>query len=137
MGGALAQSTWKAHPSVDDEFRSSALVVVGEVIRTKEVPDPSPVPEPGYNIGTYYTIRITEVLKGNPQKLIRLYSENSSGRFPMKVGVPYLLFAHKEVFEGITGERFAINSSGNSGTVKESAKALVRVRELKETKAQQ
>jgi hypothetical protein len=126
-GTALAQSKWKTRPSVDEEFTNSTVVVVGKVVSTKDVLEPG-----GFTKGTFYTIEITEVLKGHPSKTTELYSENSSGRFPMTVDISYLIFAYEGVFEGVEGRRLAIDAAGNSGTVKESEKALVRARELRE-----
>ena len=130
-GTALADSQWKARPSVDEEFKSSTVVIVGEVISTKDVLEPG-----GFIKGTFYTVRVAEILKGNPSKRVELYSENSSGRFPMKVGVSYLIFTYEGNFEGIEGRRLAIDNCGNSGTLKEAEKALSTARKLKEAKAQ-
>lgn len=125
-GTALADLQWKARPSVDEEFKSSAVVIVGKVISTKDVAEAG-----AFIKGTFYTIRVTEVLKGSPSKSVELYSENSSGRFHMKAGASHLIFAYEGVFEGIEGQRLAIDPSGNSGTVKRSKKALARAREAK------
>jgi hypothetical protein len=123
-GTALADLQWKARPSVEEEFKGSAVVIVGKVINAKDVPDAG-----AFIKGTFYTIRVTGVLKGSPSKSVELYSENSSGRFPMKVGASHLIFAHEAVFEGIEGQRLTIDASGNSGTVKRSKKALARAKQ--------
>ena len=122
----LAQSQWKAHPSVGEEFTNSAVVIVGKVVSTRDVPEAG-----GFIRGTFYTIQVAEVLKGSSAKTVELYSENSSGRFPMQVGVSYLLFAYEGVFEGVQGSHLAIDASGNSGTLKQSKRALAIVRKLR------
>ena len=84
----------------------------------------------GFVRGTFYSIRVSEVLKGSPSKTVELYSENDSGRFPMQIGVSYLLFAYDGIFEGVNESRLAIDSCGNSGTLKQSYSKLKMVREL-------
>lgn len=125
---AFAQSDWKAHPTVEDELKGSAVAVVGTVVKSRNVSD-----KDGFVMGTFYSVRVKEVLTGAPSSAVELYSENSSGRFPMKVGIRYLIFAHENSFEGFDGPRLAINNCGNSGTVANSKKALVKVRALKTT----
>jgi hypothetical protein len=124
-GSASAQSQWKAHPSVGEEFTNCAIVILGEVISARDVPEPG-----GFIRGTFYQIRVTEVFKGSPSKTVELYSENSSGRFPMQIGVSYLVFAREGVFEGIKGARLAIDSCGNSGTLEQSRQEVEAVRKL-------
>ncbi len=125
-GNTLAQSQWKAHPSVGEEFTNSAVVIVGEVISAKDVRESN-----GFIRGTFYSIRVTEALKSNPPKLVKLYSENSSGRFPMEVGTSYLVFANEAIFEGIERRHIAIDNCGNSGDLKQSKKALMIVQKLR------
>jgi hypothetical protein len=123
---AFADWQWKAHPGTEEEFKNSAVVILGKVVSSKDVPEPG-----AFTRGTLYTIKVAEVFKGTQSKTIKLFSENSSGRFPMKIDASYLIFAYKGVFEGIQGPRLAINNVGNSGTVKESEKALNAVRKLR------
>jgi hypothetical protein len=108
----------KASPSVRDEYRASDAVVVGTVIRATHVPLSR-----DYLEGTTYLVRVDETLKGKPPARIPLFSENSSARFPMRVGTKYLLFVDNL-------ERSAIDNCGNSGAVSKRAKALALVRRL-------
>ena len=48
--------------------------------------------------GVYYTIEIIEAYKGNPPDYVKVFSENSNGRFWMKVGQEYILFITEEEF---------------------------------------
>jgi hypothetical protein len=125
-GTALAQSHWKARPSVGEEFTNSAVVIVGRVISAKDVMESG-----GFIGGTLYSIQVAEVFKGSSPETIELYSENSSGRFPMAVGTSYLIFAYKAVFEGVESQNLAIDNCGNSGTLKQSKEALMIVRKLR------
>ena len=125
-GTALADREWKTHPSVEKEYESSSVVIVGKVNRAKDVRESG-----DFIKGTFYLIQVAEALKSRPPKIVELYSENGSGRFPMEVGVSYLIFASEDIFEGIERPRLAIDNCGNSGTLKETKKALSTARKLK------
>ena len=66
-----------------------------------------------YLDGTTYSVQVEEVLRGSPGKTVKLFSENSSGRFPMEVGAAYLVFVHEEL------DRLAADYCGNSGKLPE------------------
>jgi hypothetical protein len=121
----LAGAYCLTNPTVEEEFKSSDLVIAGTVIISTNILDSD-----GFIRGTFYTIRVSEVFKGSPGKTVELYSENTSGRFPMEVGTSYLIFAYESTFEGIEGPRLAIDYCGNSGTLKQSKKVLTIVRKL-------
>src|SRR6185437_2711504 len=114
-------------PSVEEEFKSSKGVLAGTMIHSRDILDAE-----GFVQGTFYSIRVSEVLKGSPGKTVELYSENSSGRFPMKPGTEYLIFAYQGTFEGVNGPRLVMDSCGNSGALKTSKKALATARKLKQ-----
>ena len=116
---------WRAHPSVEKEFRDSPIVLVGKVIKAGNYLSKDSVD------GTFYSVEVTETLKGSPAKTLELYCENSSGRFPMEVGDSYLVFAYRGPFEGISGWRWAIDSSGNSKQLDKAKSTLAQVRSLK------
>jgi hypothetical protein len=114
-------------PTVEQEFRSSALVFVGKVSSAREVI----VQSQSITGGTFYSVEVAEALKGNPPQKLQLYSENSSGRFPMEVAVRYVIFADRGVFEGIRGQQFAISNCSNSAPLPKGEKTLETVRRLK------
>jgi len=124
--GAIAFGGWKEHPSPQDEFHASEFVFVGEVLASKDVSGPD-----GFVCGTFYTLRPSETLKGRTEEKVELYSENSSGRFPMDVGKSYLVFVSAQTFEGIAGTPLAINAAGNSNLVESAGKALTIARKLR------
>jgi hypothetical protein len=128
---ASAGGAWKSQPAVEAEFKSSIWVVVGCVTHSETVSE-----DGDFIRGTFFTVRIAEVLKGAPPELIELYSENSSGRFPMEIGEPYLLFLSDQSFAGIHGLRLAVDSAGNSNRVGVATRALdvARVLRKKEPK---
>jgi hypothetical protein len=123
---ASAAAYCDSFPTVEQEFKNSALVFIAKVIGTRDVR----VRSEAITGGTFYSVAVEEVLKGTPPKTVELYSENSSGRFPMEVGVQYLVFANYGVFEGITGQHPAINNCGNSEPLSKAHKALAIVRKL-------
>lgn len=102
-----------------DEYRGSDVVVVGTVVRATPVPLSRDFQE-----GTAYTVRVNETLKGKAPAQLRLFSENSGARFPMRVGTKYLLFIDHL-------ERSVIDNCGNSGTVAARRQALATVRRLR------
>jgi len=107
--------------TVRDEYRGSDVVVVGTVVRATPVPLSRDFQE-----GTAYLVRVNETLKGKAPAQLRLFSENSGARFPMRVGTKYLLFIDHL-------ERSVIDNCGNSGTVAARRKALASVRRLRQS----
>ena len=112
-------------PSVEEELRTTSLVFVGTVRSARDVEAPD-----GDRRGTFYTIEVQELLKGTVTQKLTVYSENSSGRFPMRVGAQYLVFADEQRFEGIPRRQWWISNCGNSAPVPEANKALEAVRML-------
>ncbi|HTS54293.1 MAG TPA: hypothetical protein VMH26_13545, partial [Burkholderiales bacterium] len=68
------------------EFSDSGAVIVGSVTTQEQWSH-----DGEFWDGTLYTVQVSEVLKGAPTKTINIYSENSSGRFPMDIGTTYLI----------------------------------------------
>jgi hypothetical protein len=114
------------HPTVEQEFRTSALVCVGKVTGVREVA----VRSQSITGGTFYSVEVVEVLKGRVRRKLQLYSENSSGRFPMQIGAQYLIFAGSGTFEGISEQQFAVSNCGNSAALPKGNKTLETVRRL-------
>ena len=127
IGAASAVADCDGHPTVKQEFKTSALVFVGQVTSARDVA----VRSTAITGGTFYSVDVVEVLKGRPPQKLELYSENSSGRFPMDVGVRYVIFADYGVFEGIRGQQLAVSNCGNSAPLPEGQKTLETVRRLK------
>ena len=107
--------------TVRDEYRASDVVVVGTVVRATAVPLSRDFQE-----GTAYLVRVNEQLKGKAPAQLRLFSENSGARFPMRVGTKYLLFIDHL-------ERSVIDNCGNSGTLAKRRQALATVRRLRQS----
>jgi hypothetical protein len=108
------------HPSLEQEYQSSKTIFVGRVASEEFTPESK-----NYLDGTTYSVHVEEVLRGSPAKIVKLFSENSSGRFPMQVGAAYLIFVHKEL------DRLKVDNCGNSGKLPEKAEALAALRKMK------
>jgi len=64
------------------------------------------------------------ILKGRPRKTFIVFSENTSGRFPMNAKKSYLVFVYRE------HGRLRIDNCGNSGLLDGSAPALAEALSL-------
>jgi hypothetical protein len=113
--------------SIDKEYRQSEFVFVGEVIAEK--PDPGVEGKDKWIAGTFYSLKVKKLFKGISVGSINLFSENSSGRFPMKERVEYLIFASY-----CDGRLFAY-SKGNSGELTKVKKVMKQVKRLSREKS--
>jgi len=64
---------WKQPLGVEEEFASSKCVFVGKIGNSRQVMD-----KDGFIQGTFYLVRVEELLKGGPLKEVEIYDENSS-----------------------------------------------------------
>jgi len=72
--------------------------------------------------GTDYVVRPTEVLRGRIDDELWIYSEDDSGRFPLKLGRRYLLFVYRQ------GKTLRVDNCGHSALLADSEAELRRVR---------
>jgi hypothetical protein len=107
--------------SVAAEYARSVAVVQARVISERNVPDPG---APKFIGGTIYKVRVEESFHGALHGTVEVFSENSSGRFPMEKRKSYLLFLYRE--EG----RLSADPCGNSGFVSQKTNDLAKVRAL-------
>ncbi len=103
-------------PTVVCEFLNSDVVFVGEVISARAVP-----PRGAELDGWLYDLTVQESFRGPRTRMIEVFTENSSGRFPLDVAKKYLLFANE------LDARLTITSCGNSALL---SKAQEAIREL-------
>lgn len=120
-----------AYPDVPNEFRGNEFVFVGKVTSEEKVHASG-----DFFDGINYTLQVTEQFKGMPKKSFVVFSENSSGRFPMEQGVSYLVFASLQSGLLADGPAFAVSYCGNSGPVAEKESSIVQVRQLAKHAAQ-
>jgi hypothetical protein len=124
--------------SVSHEFKRTKYVIaasvlsqtwVGEDGKETDLNPPflngSPSPR-GFDpyLGAYYDVQVMRVFKGRPEPRLRLFSENSTGRFSLAVGAQYLLFVSDDTFD-VIGEQLSVDSCGNSAPI-ENAEIVLR-----------
>ena len=109
------------HPSVSKEFRASKAVVVAKIVARSYVP---PTKDGFFLEGTMYRITVERIYRGEMQRGAGIFSENSSGRFPMRVGATYLLFIYAD------HGRQLVDYCGNSGLLPSRTKELKLVEQL-------
>lgn len=105
------------------EFFKSDAVFIGTVLSIRETPDSEK--EVG---GWFYRMNVEEIFRGPASKVITVYTENSSARFPLEKGRKYLLFAYKQ------NGRLEIYGCGNSALLSEASEALTRLKDLRSGK---
>lgn len=110
------------HPSVSKEYAASKAVLVAKVVGRSSVP----ALKDGFFLdGTMYRLALERTLYGQIYSAPEVFSENSSGRFPMKLGATYLLFVY------VQHGRFLVNYCGNSGLLSNRTKELKQVEQLR------
>ncbi|WP_133155287.1 hypothetical protein [Kinneretia aquatilis] len=79
---------------------------IRERVLTEDLSDPIGV------TAIEYRIKVSKVLRGKASRELTVRSENNSTRFPMDVGVSYLLMLNRD----LNGKLF-VDNCGNSGTL--------------------
>jgi len=110
------------HPKVSAEFFKSDAVFVGTVLTESTVPEK----DEAYG-GWVYRLRIKKTFRGLVGDTVEVFTENSSGRYPLVVGETYLLFA--DTSDG----RLTITNCGNSSLLSQSEDLIRQIRMIKET----
>ena len=105
--------------SAEHEYRASEFVLVGTPERER------PLAHDEGTDGTWYAVSVSRILKGHPPRNFSLFSENSSGRFPMSLHQVYLLFVHREA-----NKYYAVDNCGYSDTVDNSRDTLARLERI-------
>jgi hypothetical protein len=109
------------YPNVRKEFANSEFVLTGKVVSETSIPASAD----GYFLeGSTYRVMPTHIYKGTVKGSMDLFSENSSGRFPMQPGKEYLLFV-----DGEHG-RLVVDNCGNSDLISHARKAVASVARL-------
>ena len=115
--------------SLTAEYGRSAAVVQAQVMSEHDVADPD---APEFIGGTIYKVRIEQSFRGELHGTAEVFSENSTGRFPIEKKKTYLLFLYR--LQG----RLSADPCGNSGLAAQKTNELATVRALsKSTRAEQ
>ena len=114
--GPTTASAWcpDPKPSVGEEAAGSDYVLTAIVVGQREVPEKGK----SYD-GWSYRLRPTRVFRGRALSGSEVFTENSSGRFPLEVGKEYLLFATRN-----TEGRLEFTNCGHSGLAVERRSAI-------------
>lgn len=118
--GAALISVAPRQMSMKSEFRKSAYVVVARAISRRDIGDRRDIG------GTEYRVVPSRILKGHPARSLVVFSENSSGRFPMDLNRDYVLFLHNW-----RGTRYSVDNCGYSGLVSDSARTLKQLESVR------
>lgn len=109
------------YPNVRKEYASSNFVLTAKVVKESR----TPASADGYFLeGSTFRVMPTGTYKGTITGSLDLFSENSSGRFPMKPGREYLLFVYED------HGRLSVDNCGNSDLIERAKKAAAEVARL-------
>src|ERR1700682_5448680 len=75
--------------TIERESLQAQFVFVGTPVA--EWDDPGAEGSGNWIAGTFYRLKVERVVGGAPIANVDLFSENSSGRFPLRMGVQYLI----------------------------------------------
>ena len=109
----------KPDPKVCSEFFKSDAVFIGKVESHRTLP-----PKGSYYDGWLYHLRVRRVFRGTLGETVDVFTENSSGRFPLQVSREYLLFASQG--EG----RLEVDNCGNSSLFSEATARIPEIEKL-------
>jgi|SRR5664280_801773 len=105
--------------SLKAEYARSVAVVRATVVSERAVPDAAFPDSVG---GVVYTVKVQESFRGTLHGTVEVFSENSSGRFPMTKGGAYVLFLYR------ASGRLSVDNCGNSGLASEKKSVLSALR---------
>jgi hypothetical protein len=110
------------YPSLEEETRASAAIVVARLVHTEPVSEDKSDPE-GWT-AFIYILQVAEVLKGKVPRNFILRVENDSGGYRMQDGEIHLLFLSK----GDAG--LSVDPCGNSAEMPKGEETVKRVRAI-------
>ena len=85
-------------------------------------------------MGAYYDIEVLRAYKGHPARRLKLFSENSTARFWLKVGRKYVFFITQGDFDQPVGQQLTIDTCGNSALLQNGQATLRTVEKLSHAK---
>jgi hypothetical protein len=112
------------YPTVAEEFAEAEYVFLAQVTSARL--DPADDDPDGFE-GIEYSVRALRSYKGEPPANLLLFSENSTGRWPMMVGGWYLVFVGSKRpvgFDDPARREYAVSNCGNSFAVSHVPMAL-------------
>jgi len=106
------------YPTIEREYFSSEYVLEGKVLSKKNISSPD---DPIGYIATLYAVKPTRIFKGKKNTKLIIYSENTSSRFPMKIGETYIIFLQT------SNDGLFVDNCGNSGILKNSPDVIKKI----------
>src|SRR5579871_701305 len=88
-----AQAACLEFPSLPQQYASALYIVTGTAISEKYIEGS---PDDYFMPGDEFKVHVDKVFKGSPPPYLTLFSERSSGMFPLDLHVPYVLFVEEE-----------------------------------------
>jgi hypothetical protein len=113
------------HIPLELEVANAQAIVVARVVAVKRIHDDPSYPD--YYSASIFTVRLLRTLKGDVPTLVRLRTENDSGRYEMALNDVHLLL--------LTGSRdyadvFIADSCGSSSLMPAGAATLKKIETL-------
>jgi hypothetical protein len=108
------------------EIDTSLAIVVGKVVGVNRLHDDPAYP--GYYSATIFTVQVLRELRGNLPTIVRLKTENDSGRYEMATGEIHLLFLTR--FDPYSRDIYRADSCGNSSLLPRGNDLLRKTEEL-------
>jgi hypothetical protein len=71
-----------------------------------------------------YLVRVQKSYKGHLPDNLTIFSENSTGRFPMQIGHEYLLFLYRD------HGRYQVDNCGSSDEMQKAASTITEVEKI-------
>jgi hypothetical protein len=113
------------YPTIEREYISSEYVLEGEVLSKTNI---SSSDDPIGYVATLYSVKPIRIFKGKSQAKFIIYSENTSSRFPMKIGERYIVFLQT------SDDGLFVDNCGNSGAFEKSSAVISKVMALSRQK---
>lgn len=104
---------------VNNEFFKSKLVIVGQAVS-----ETTELDSEGFLVATIYRVRVLRTYRGLPARILRIRSENDSGRFEMEKGQKYLLFVRA------LERHLVIDNCGNSQFLSDARDTIDVIHEM-------
>jgi hypothetical protein len=122
--GAASAACLNGHPTIKQEYASSKYVLIGKVVSDHKTAAAAESKGNDFLDGDAYQVDSTRTFKGQPNNPTEIFSENSSGRFPMQMKASYLVFLYED------SGRLMVDNCGNSGLVSHARKTILEVTAL-------
>ncbi|TAL04485.1 MAG: hypothetical protein EPO08_01230 [Rhodospirillaceae bacterium] len=116
-----AQAACLEFPSLPQQYTTALYIITGTAVSEKYIEGS---PDDYFMPGDELKVHVDKVLKGSPPPYLTLFSERSSGMFPLDLSVPYVLFIEQE------HGRLMVSNCGDSDYLSKSKNILAAVQRI-------